>query len=89
MRPRNDIPVKRPRIVVVGGYNAELFVTCSQLPTAQRIFMGGPLQIFGDGRGANMAVAAARAGLRGQFRWRVRERRIRWNGARTAEQRAN
>ena len=61
------MPIKRPRIVVVGGYNADLFVTCAQLPTAQRIFMGGPLQIFGGGRGANMAVAAARAACEVSF----------------------
>jgi ribokinase len=61
------MPVKKPRVVVVGGYNADLFVTCSQLPTAQKIFMGGPLQIFGGGRGANMAVAAARAGCEVSF----------------------
>jgi ribokinase len=52
----------RKKVVVVGGYNADLLVTCSQLPSAGRTFMGGPMHIFGGGRGANMAVAAARAG---------------------------
>jgi ribokinase len=60
-------PKKKPKVVVVGGYNADLLVTCSQLPTAARIFMGGPLQIFGGGRGANIAVAAARAGCEVTF----------------------
>jgi ribokinase len=60
-------PKKKPKIVVVGGYNADLLVTCSQLPTAERIFMGGPLQIFGGGRGGNTAVAAARAGCEVTF----------------------
>jgi ribokinase len=60
-------PNKKPKVVVVGGYNADLLVTCSQLPTAGRIFRGGPLQIFGGGRGANVAVAAARAGCEVTF----------------------
>jgi ribokinase len=58
---------KKPKVVVVGGYNADLLVTCSQLPTAGRIFMGGPLQIFRGGRGANIAVAADRAGCEVTF----------------------
>jgi ribokinase len=52
----------KKKVVIVGGYNADLLVTCSQLPSAGRSFMGGPMHIFGGGRGANMAVAAARAG---------------------------
>jgi ribokinase len=56
------LPNNKIKVVVAGGYNADLLVTCSQLPTAGRVFMGGPMQIFGGGRGANMAVGAARAG---------------------------
>jgi ribokinase len=60
--PSTVSPPRKKRVVVVGGYNADLLVTCSQLPSAGRSFMGGPMHIFGGGRGANMAVAAARAG---------------------------
>src|SRR6267143_6456544 len=51
----------QPKVVVVGGYNADLVITCATLPVEGESMVGGPLQIFGGGRGANCAVAAARA----------------------------
>jgi ribokinase len=52
----------RPKVVVVGGYNADLVISCETLPVEGKSMVGGPLQIYGGGRGANCAVAAARAG---------------------------
>ena len=52
--------IKKPRVVVVGAYNADLLVTCETPLVAGRSLLGGPMQIFGGGRGANCAVAAAR-----------------------------
>jgi ribokinase len=51
----------KPRVVVVGAYNADLVVTCERSLEAGKSLIGGPMQIFGGGRGANCAVAAARA----------------------------
>jgi ribokinase len=56
-----------PKVVVVGGYNADLVITCETLPVEGESMVGGPLQIFGGGRGANCAVAAARAGAQVVF----------------------
>jgi ribokinase len=57
----------QPKVVVVGGYNADLVITCETLPLEGESMVGGPLQIFGGGRGANCAVAAARAGAEVSF----------------------
>jgi ribokinase len=57
----------KPKVVVVGGYNADLMVSCPTLPVEGASSIGGPLQIFGGGRGANCAVAAARAGAEVTF----------------------
>jgi ribokinase len=55
------------KVVVVGGYNADLVIACETLPVEGESTIGGPLQIFGGGRGANCAVAAARAGAEVSF----------------------
>jgi ribokinase len=57
----------KPTVVIVGGYNADLVISCETLPVEGKSMVGGPLQIFGGGRGANCAVAAARAGARVAF----------------------
>jgi ribokinase len=59
--------LSKPKVVVVGGYNADLVVSCSTLPLEGESSIGGPLQVFGGGRGANCAVAAARAGAEVTF----------------------
>jgi ribokinase len=51
----------KPQVVVVGAYNADLVVACERSLEAGKSLVGGPMQIFGGGRGANCAVAAARA----------------------------
>jgi ribokinase len=51
----------KPSVVVVGSYNADLTVRCDSPLVAGKSLIGGPMQIFGGGRGANCAVAAAKA----------------------------
>jgi len=53
---------ERPRVVVVGAVNVDLVVTAPTLPAPGETVVGGGLQTFGGGKGANAAVAAARAG---------------------------
>jgi ribokinase len=53
--------IVKPRVVVVGAYNTDLTITCETPLVAGKSLVGGPLQICGGGRGANCAVAAARA----------------------------
>jgi ribokinase len=51
-----------PRLVVVGSYNTDLIIWCDRIPTKGETLMGGNSEMFSGGRGANCAVAAARAG---------------------------
>jgi ribokinase len=55
------------RIVVVGSSNTDLVISTPRLPAPGETIAGGPLQRFGGGKGANQAVAAARAGARVTF----------------------
>jgi ribokinase len=54
-------------VVVVGSVNADLVVTVRQLPLAGETVTGGTFARHGGGKGANQAVAAARAGARVAF----------------------
>jgi ribokinase len=54
-------------IVVIGSSNTDLVLTCSRLPKPGETLLGGELARFGGGKGANQAVAAARAGARVAF----------------------
>lgn len=49
-------------ICVVGSLNRDLVVQTSVLPQAGQTILGGPFTTFAGGKGANQAVAAARAG---------------------------
>jgi ribokinase len=49
------------KVAVIGSYNADLTVKCDKPLVPGESLIGGPMQIFGGGRGANCAVAAARA----------------------------
>jgi ribokinase len=52
------------RVVVVGSLNADLVVSVPRLPAAGETVAGGTFARHGGGKGANQAVAAARAGAR-------------------------
>ncbi|MBV9673772.1 MAG: ribokinase [Verrucomicrobia bacterium] len=51
-----------PNILVIGSSNTDLVVYCDRLPKPGETVLGGEFQTFGGGKGANQAVAAARAG---------------------------
>ncbi|MEP7201809.1 MAG: PfkB family carbohydrate kinase [Ilumatobacteraceae bacterium] len=51
-----------PVVVVVGAINVDMVVAAPRLPEPGETVVGGGLQTFGGGKGANAAVAAARAG---------------------------
>jgi ribokinase len=53
--------------VVVGSSNTDLVLSCSHLPAPGETLLGGEFQRFQGGKGANQAVAAARAGARVTF----------------------
>ncbi|MEP7113357.1 MAG: PfkB family carbohydrate kinase [Ilumatobacteraceae bacterium] len=53
---------QRPTVVVVGAINVDLVVVAPRLPGPGETVVGGGLQTYGGGKGANAAVAAARAG---------------------------
>jgi ribokinase len=50
------------RVVVVGSLNADLTLTTERLPGAGETLLAGSLRRTAGGKGANQAVAAARAG---------------------------
>jgi ribokinase len=52
----------RPHILVVGSSNTDMVVYCDRLPHPGETVLGGQFHMFGGGKGANQAVAAARAG---------------------------
>jgi ribokinase len=51
-------------VIVVGAINVDLVVVAPRLPAPGETVVGGGLQTYGGGKGANAAVAAARAGAR-------------------------
>lgn len=51
-----------PRIVVIGSANTDLVVRTTRLPQPGETVLGGEFAHVGGGKGANQAVAAARAG---------------------------
>lgn len=53
---------KLPTVVVVGAINVDFVVATQRLPGPGETVVGGGLQTYGGGKGANAAVAAARAG---------------------------
>lgn len=52
----------KPNILVVGSSNTDLVIFCDRLPRPGETVLGGQFHMFGGGKGANQAVAAARAG---------------------------
>jgi ribokinase len=57
-----SISVSSATVVVVGAINVDLVVVAPRLPGPGETVVGGGLQTYGGGKGANAAVAAARAG---------------------------
>ncbi|MBI3831730.1 MAG: ribokinase [Planctomycetes bacterium] len=55
------------RVIVVGSSNTDLVVHCAKLPGAGETVLGGDMLTFAGGKGANQAVAAARAGAKVYF----------------------
>jgi ribokinase len=56
-----------PQIVVIGSANTDLVVRVAALPRPGETVLGGEFASVGGGKGANQAVAAARAGGRTTF----------------------
>ena len=52
----------RPRVTVLGSINLDLIVRCTHLPRPGETLIAESSQQLGGGKGANQAVAAARAG---------------------------
>jgi len=63
----NHEGTRHPRILVVGSSNTDLVLNCSRLPLPGETLMGGKFSRSAGGKGANQAVAAARAGGRVTF----------------------
>lgn len=55
---------EHPDIVVIGSLNADLVQNVDRLPRAGETIVGGTLQTFSGGKGANQAYAAGRMGAR-------------------------
>jgi ribokinase len=51
-----------PELVVIGSLNTDMFVRVGSLPGPGETVTGGTFEMSGGGKGANQAVAAARAG---------------------------
>ena len=62
---------KRAKVVVVGSVNVDLVVRVATLPRPGETVLGGRFENLQGGKGANQAVAAARAGGRTTFVARV------------------
>jgi ribokinase len=67
MASETNIKTERPRIVVVGSSNTDLVVSVERLPNPGETLLGGGFNQYAGGKGANQAVAAARAGARVAF----------------------
>jgi ribokinase len=57
----------KARVFVVGSSNTDIVVEVPHIPAPGETVLGGALQTFAGGKGANQAVAAARAGAATRF----------------------
>jgi ribokinase len=56
-----------PQVLLFGSSNTDLVIVCERLPKPGETLLGGTFQRSAGGKGANQAVAAARAGARVVF----------------------
>lgn len=61
----------KKKVVVIGSYNTDLTIKTNKLPTPGETVIGGRFTEGSGGKGANQAVAAARAGARVSFIARI------------------
>ncbi|MEI8063968.1 MAG: ribokinase [Verrucomicrobiota bacterium] len=66
-RSRTAEATHKPHLIVVGSSNTDLVIQCDRLPKPGETLLGGAFARFAGGKGANQAVAAARAGARVTF----------------------
>jgi ribokinase len=52
----------KPKIVVIGSSNTDMVIKVPHLPGAGETVLGGEFHVINGGKGANQAIAAARAG---------------------------
>jgi ribokinase len=67
MKTKSNMRARIGRVIVVGSSNTDLVVQCENLPRAGETVLGADMATFAGGKGANQAVAAARAGARVKF----------------------
>jgi ribokinase len=67
MADQQGRPAQPGRVVVVGSVNVDLVMRLPALPAPGQTVLGGELARSEGGKGANQAVAAARAGARTHF----------------------
>ncbi|MCX7885664.1 MAG: ribokinase [Verrucomicrobiae bacterium] len=63
--------IKKPSILVVGSSNTDMIIKLERIPRPGETLLGGSFHVAAGGKGANQAVAAARAGGRVTFIARV------------------
>ncbi|HVF96489.1 MAG TPA: PfkB family carbohydrate kinase, partial [Flavisolibacter sp.] len=61
----------RKKIIVIGSSNTDMVLKTARFPKPGETILGGDFFVFQGGKGANQAVAAARAGGAVQFICRV------------------
>lgn len=71
LRTDQNAAMTSRRIVVVGSANTDMVVRVDELPRPGETVLGGRFAVIPGGKGANQAVAAARAGGRVSFVGRV------------------
>jgi ribokinase len=61
-RRQNYSRNRRPQVLVIGSSNTDLIIKVARIPTPGETVLGGKFARTAGGKGANQAVAAARAG---------------------------
>lgn len=61
-QPTNPTTMDKPKIIVIGSSNTDLIVKSPRIPSPGETILGGEYSSVQGGKGANQAVAVARAG---------------------------